>query len=94
MTQDLEHELARAANRLVSIIIEKVKNEFLITEAPMGKKEEIIMNAKEVCDYYGFSIATLRRHEQNGLKRMNESLKNKNRMFKLTTCEKYFNQKK
>lgn len=92
MESDFEQQFIKAVGALAKVLINRFEPERLAGVKP-GSFKERILNAKEVCDYYGFSLSTLRRHEQKGLKRMNESLKNKNRMFKFTTCEKHFNQK-
>ena len=91
--QNLEERLDEATKGLIDLIIKTIEEQIIENGKLIEKTTEKVMNAKEVCDYYGFSLATLRRHEQQGLKRINVSLKNKNRMFKLTECEKYFNKK-
>lgn len=96
--QEFKEEISPVVEAFVSGIID-VFYKVLEDEAKINKKtfaqpQERIMTAQQVCAYYGgFHNSTLRRHEANGLKRMS-SLKNTNRMFKFSECERYFNSKK
>lgn len=90
----LKEQLTAAVELFVDSLFERIESEILKPPQEDIKCTEKIMTASEVCKYYGFSLSTLRRHEQNGLNRVNKCQKNKNRIFKLTECEKYFNQKK
>lgn len=64
-----------------------------VNKKTFAQPQERIMNATEVCDYYGFKASTLRRHQQKGLQAI-LSKKGCNRMFKFSECERYFNQNK
>lgn len=90
----LKEQLNAAVELFIDSLFERIESEVLKPPKECSKDNEKILSAVEVCRYYGFSLSTLRRHEQNGLARMNKNLKNKNRMFKLSTCENYFNSKK
>ena len=96
--QEFKEELAPIVeafiNGFVDVMYRKFEEKDVTNKESIIMLQERIMTAKEVCAYYGkISNSTLRRHEQNGLRRM-PSLKNKNRMFRFTECERYFNQKK
>lgn len=92
VNKNLEDALYEATKGFVNVIIKKLEEQISKTQVPMKETNEKVMSAKDVCVYYGFSLSTLNRHEQKGLKRM-KSAKHVNRMFKFSVCEKYFNQK-
>lgn len=81
-------------NGFVDVLYKQFTEKATANQESTLKPQERIMTAKQVCAYYGnISKSTLRRHEETGLRRM-PSLRNKNRMFRFTECERYFNQKK
>lgn len=95
--QEFKEEIAPIIEAFVSgfvdVMYRKFEEEETTSKESTVKSQEKIMTAKEVCEYYNFHDSTLRRREAEGLKRM-PSHKYKNRMFRFTECERFFNQKK
>ena len=90
----LKQQLTAAVELFIDSLFDRVESELKQKTNPNDGIKERHMSAKEVRAYYGgISDATLRRHEEKGLRRM-PSRKNCNRLFKFSECERYFNQKK